>query len=229
MGLFSRKTKTDAVEFARGFYDEFVFGPDPTGGDLTEVLAETTRRLVSQAAPSFAEVSLTKLTEELRALRLEMIGTAWTHRLKPEVAITISEFTKQYLTTIDRADLWQAMTDYNQAVAQSATISCDRSSRVGRDRITFVNLRRANLFDKWVDQGRDPEAAARVANRVGSDASWKACVTQPLVAVRLTQRVDFEGSDPVWQRLAAVAHGFYQGAQEALGGVRLAVQQATQP
>jgi len=79
MGLFSRKTKTDGAEFANGFYDRFVFGPDPTGGDFAQTFAESTQRLIVEAAPSFEAVSLPKLKEELRALRLEMIGTAWTH------------------------------------------------------------------------------------------------------------------------------------------------------
>jgi hypothetical protein len=221
MGLFSHKAKTDAVEFTRHFYDRYVFGPDPTGGDFALAFADTNRRLISEADASFAEVSLAKLKEELLALRLEMIGTAWTHESKAEAALAVSEFTKQYLANIGRSDLWEAMTDYNQAVAQSATYGTDPKSRMGRGRITFVNSMRAELFDDWAQQGRDPEAAARVANRFGSEVSWKKGITQGLLAIRLTRRLDFEGSDPIWERLAAVSYGFYQGAKEALEKVTL--------
>jgi len=44
---------------------------------------------------------------------------------------------------------------------------------------------------------------------------------QGAVAVRMTHRLDIEGSDAVWERLAAIAHGFFQGAKEALDDVRL--------
>lgn len=221
MGLFSRKTKTDAAEFSREFYDRYVFGRDPTGGDIALLFTETTRRLVSEADASFAHVSLPKFKEELVAVRLEMIGTATTHESKAEAALAISEFTKQYLAGRGRSDLWEAMSDYNQAVAQSATYGADPESRTGRARIAFVNVTRANLFDAWVARGHDPEATARVANRAGSDVSWRAGITQGLLAIRLTRRLALDGSDPVWERLAAVCHGLYQGAKESLQGVTL--------
>ena len=80
---------------------------------------------------------------------------------------------------------------------------------------------RAGLFDRWVEQGHDPEAIARVANRLGSEVSSKAGVTLGLVAIRLARRLSVEVSNPSWERLAAVAHGFYQGAKEGLEGVKL--------
>lgn len=223
MRLFSRKTKTDAVEFTRDFYDRFVFDSPAPPGDFALVFADTTRRLVSETDASFANVNLPKLKEELRALQLEMIGTAWTYKSKEKVALAIPEFTKKHLANTGRSDLWKAMIDYNKVVAQSATFGADSNSRVGRARIMFVSQMRASLFDSWVKQGWAPEAAGRVANRLGSYPSWKAGATQLLLAIRLTQRLDFEGSDEVWERLAAVAFGMYQGAKEALDGITLTV------
>ncbi len=129
--------------------------------------------------------------------------------------------TRAYLSALGRIDLWEAMTDYNKAVADSTTYGADPKTGAGRARIVMVNTTRANLFDDWVRHGRDAEAAARVANRVGSEASWKSGVTQGMVAVHMTRRLEIEGSNPIWERLAAVAHGFYQGAKEALDGVQL--------
>jgi len=176
---------------------------------------------IGEADPSFAVVDLAKLKEELRALRLEMIGTAWAHESTPEIALAISEFTKGYLSGIGRSDLWEAMADYNKAIAESTTYGADPKTGSGRARIVMVNTARANLFDKWVGQGRNPEAAARVANRADSEASWKAGTTQAMLAVQVTRRLDIEGSNPIWERLAAVAYGFYQGAKETLEGVQL--------
>jgi hypothetical protein len=75
MPLLSRKTKTGAAEFAESFYDTSVFG-GPAGVDFVEAVADSTRDLIAEADPSFAAVSLSRLKEELRALQLEMIGTA---------------------------------------------------------------------------------------------------------------------------------------------------------
>jgi hypothetical protein len=111
MGFFSRKSKLDARQFSGDFYNRFVFGPDPTGGDFAERFADSTRGLISESDPSFAAFSLPTLKEDLRALRLEMIGTAWTHESKPEVALALSEFTKGYLSGIRRGDLWKAMAE----------------------------------------------------------------------------------------------------------------------
>ena len=213
--------RTNAAEFSRDFYDRYVFARDPIIGDLALEFANTNQRLISEADPAFAAVNLAKLNEELLGLRLEMIGTAWTHESKPEAALAISEFTKRYLADIHRSELWEVMTSYNQVVAQSATYGDDPKSRPGRARITFVNVMRANRFDDWANQGRESEAAARVANRIGSEVSWKAGITQGLLAIRLTRRLDFEGSDAIWERLAAVSYGFYRGAKEALEGVTL--------
>jgi len=114
MGFFYRKQKTDAVEFCRDFYDRYVFGLDPSGGDFSMSFAEMTRRMVGETDPLFLQTDLSTLAEELRALRLEMVGTAWTHLSKEDAAIAVSEFTKSYLANINRVDLWEAMTAYNQ-------------------------------------------------------------------------------------------------------------------
>jgi len=113
------------------------------------------------------------------------------------------------------------MTEYNTAVADSTTYGSDRKTGAGRVRIVFVNTARANHFEALVSPGSDPEAAARVVNRAGSETSWNAGTTQRFVAARMTRRLGMEASRPIWERLAAVASGFYHWAKEALEGVEL--------
>lgn len=221
MGLLSRKTKTDAVQFARRFYDESVFGPDPTGGDFMRTYADVNHRLISEADPSFADVDLNAFKNELLAMRVEMIQTAWTHKSKDEPAIAISQFTRNYLADKQPSNLWEVMADYNQAVAESATFGADGKTRMGRARIVMVAKMRADLFDSLVKKGHDPDAVARVLNRFGSLAEWKNPATQGLIAFCVTRHLDLEGSQAIWEPLSAVAYGFYQGAKEALDGVRL--------
>jgi hypothetical protein len=224
MALLSRKTKTDATEFAKSFYDRHVFGSDVGGFDVGQAFAQTfaevTQRQIAEAEPSFAAVSLSKLTEELCALRLEMIGAAWTHESSVEAALVVSESTKAYLSSLERPDLWEAMTAYNGVVAESVTHGFSPESRTGRAWLVAIQNERMKFYNKW-REGRDGEAVARVANRIASEDSWKSGVMQAKLAVQVTRRLDIEGSDPIWERLAAVAYGFYQGAKEELDDIRL--------
>ncbi len=221
MGLLSRKTKTDAVQFARRFYDESVFAEGPGGLDMMATFTQTNHRLISEADPSFADVDIDAFNNELLAMRMEMIQTAWTHKSKDEPAITISQFTKEYLGDKQPSNLWEVMADYNHAVAEAASVGIDGKSRLGRATLVGINKMRADLFDKWYAATGDEEAVARVIKRLGSQANWKDPRTQALIAFQVTRHLDLEGSEDIWHPLSAVAYGFYQGAKEALDGVKL--------
>jgi|GEM_PF-2560032 hypothetical protein len=218
MGLFSRKTRTSADDFSRDFYDKFVFG-SVRGMDLEASYAEVIRKDLSKLGLSLASVGLENLTEELRAVHLEMIGTAWTHASSWEVASEVSKVTKQYLTDLDRLDLWDAMGAYNQMVAQSATKGEDE--REG----AVISKQRFDVFKSLVNKETNPElsadAIARVANRIGSERSRKTGKMQGFVGIRMMSRLGLDGSDQIVDRLAAVSHGFYQGSMEALDKVEL--------
>lgn len=221
MGWFSRKVEKPAAAFCEEFYDQFVFTTGPGSSvDVQRTFAESTRRLIGEVDPLFAAIDLDKLADELLALRMEMIGTAWTHSSQPDAAFEESLFTQSYLSQKGRDDVWEGMGEYNHAVADAVTFKADRM------RIALANKARADLFDKLVDVTEDKEkvaqAAARVANRVESKSSWKAGVTPILLSIRLMRRLGIEeDSEPIAQRLAAVAYGNYQGATEALNGIKL--------
>lgn len=218
MGLFSRKSRTNADEFSREFYDKFVFG-SVRGMDIEASYAEVVRTNISKLDSSFAAVRLENLTKELRAVHMEMTGTAWTHASTWEVASEVSKFTKQYLTDLDRLDLWDAMGAYNQIVSQSATKGEDERLRA------VIAKQRVDLFDDLTNKELDREwagdAIARVANRIGSERSRKTGKMQAFVGIRMMSRLGLEGSDQIVDGLAAVSHGFYQGSTQALDKVEL--------
>lgn len=221
MNLPFFKTKKDAASFSRDFYESYLFGTNSLGIDLVSTYAETTHRTICKTDPAFAEVKLPKLKDEMLGLQLEMIGTAWTHKSKEKAAIANSEFTKQYLADKDRADLWEIMGQYNQRIAESATYGSNSSTAGGRVHITYMNGMRIGIFDSWIAKGHDVEAVARVVNRLGSDTSWTRGVTPTMLGIRMMLRLDLEGTDSIAEKLAAVSFGFYQGASEALDGVKL--------
>lgn len=152
MGLFSRKTRKNAVEFCREFYDKIVFG-SVGGVDLEASYAEVVRAGISQLEPSFRASSLGDMTDELRAVHMEMMGTAWTHASNRVVSAEVSKFTKQYLTDLARPDLWEVMGTYNQMVAESATKG--ESERTKAE----VFRQRLDLFKELTKGESDPESS----------------------------------------------------------------------
>ena len=226
MGLFSRKKKIDAAEFARDFYDTSVFGAEVCGVDVVSVFADTWKKIICTVDASFEDVSTEKFKEELLPLRLETIGIAWGHKSKREVSVEISKFTKKYLADIDRSDLWEAMLVYNKLVAH-APISYAEAEKVPKDEVQnlskFLNYSRYQFMDSLELDDNDGQAVARVVNRFGSEPPWKAGFSQPFLASRLTERLGLEFSIPIIQHLGEVVDGFYRGAEEALEGVKLTV------
>lgn len=149
---------------------------------------------------------------------MEMIGIAWTQWSKPEIALAISKFTKQFLSDVGRSDIWETMSDYNQAVAESATYGATFKSRIGRTKITYINVTRSDFFDAWYEEGYEPDVIARVANRFGSKVNrWRrgrrAGKTLSLLAFQVTRRLDIQGSILIWELLTLIAYGNYKGAR----------------
>jgi len=167
--MFSRREKVPCEEFCRDFYERFVFAPDIAGVDPHRLFSETTLRLITDVDSSFSSVSLHDFASNLLLMRLEVANTAWSHASKDIIALKINEFTKSCLLDSDRESLWIGMLAYNQAIEQSATYGADPNTRTGRFRITFVNDMRTRLFDEWIQKGHDSEAAARTANRLGTE------------------------------------------------------------
>ena len=223
MGLFSKKRKVSNDEFCEELYTCHVFSPPIGGTDPHLFFSESVRGQVSSVDPTFASVANETLAVELLAMRIEVIGITWSHRTNEELALAQSEFTKSFLDGTSRSALWADAGEYNQAVAESAMFGVDADTRLGRAQITMNNQMRVGLFDAWIDEGRDPEAAARVANRVGSKRRWKEGVTQELLAAKLNDRLGLAGNLGSLAVLAATALGFYRGADEALGEVSLVV------
>ena len=74
MAFFSRKAKVNVADFSRDFYDRYVFGPHPTGVDLTSIYAEAVRSRIAEADCSFTSVGLPRLTEECLSLRRQKLS-----------------------------------------------------------------------------------------------------------------------------------------------------------
>jgi hypothetical protein len=222
MGFF--KTKKDVAEFSRTHYEKYLFGLMPGGRDFLSVYAESIHRTVSEKDSRFASVEIQKLKHELLALQLEMTALAWNHKSNERAAMENSLFTKKYLVEKGRSDLWELMGEYNQVLVASITYGVDLTNRFTRATHVTTSKIRADVFDSRVAEGHDAEAVARSLNHqaVWVHNTWKKGTAPTMLGVRLMLRVGSEGSSLISHQLTAVAIGFYQGASEALDGVKLA-------
>ena len=221
MGLFVKKKIVSTEKFCREFYDQHIFAHDIGGVDPWNVFCNEVYKKITEVDPEFGEVELTIFTSELRTLRLEVVGLVWIHHVKDNFAPTQSEFTKNYLEEYSIDDVWEAMEDYNQAIARSTTAGYDMNSGMGRGKITFLNTMRADLFDAWIDAGYDNIAVARAANRYGSKTAWKSSRVRTYLTAALTGRLDCKVNDEARFRIMAVIYGFYEGVSKELKKVKI--------
>lgn len=241
MGFLSRKPKIGIEEFCQHFYDSQIFHATIAGGDVWSGFLETVFRSVAEVDQSFAVIDLGVFKREMAALRLELFALAWGHKFRQEkFTIPQSIFTRRYLERNGKLEIWDIMGEYNQAVAQSATLTvtgAQMEGRIARARITSLNLSRSNIFDKWAEANiGDPSAptdeestlancVARVANRIGADIRRNDCILVKRLTARLADRVNCDPnlSAEALFRLGAVIFGFHEGAMEAIKSVNLQV------
>lgn len=241
MGFLGRKPKIGIEEFCQQFYDSQILRPIIAGEDVWAGFLEIVFKSVAEVDQSFAAIDMAVFKGEMTALRLELFGLAWGHRFKQEsFTIPQSIFTRRYLEASGQREIWDIMGEYNQAVAQSATLNVtgeQMEGRVARARITSLNLSRSNMFDKWAEANiGDPSApteeenmlancVARVANRIGADIRRNDCILVKRLTARLADRLNCDPnlSAEALFRLGAVIFGFHEGATEAIKSVNLQV------
>jgi hypothetical protein len=213
MFFFSNKPKVDFQEFCRGFYESAIFPKAVGQTDMHSTFCETVRKNLGDQA--FMGIQPSLFESELRALRLEVFGIAWLHHVDERLAASQSAFTQSFLREINAADLWEALGEYNQATARSASSKLSNSARANLD------LKRVEFFDVWTAHGVDSDAVARAANRLGSAKSWKENLTHVTLSFTLTKRLGIEINDEARGNVLALIQGFYNGAKEEIKKVRI--------
>ena len=234
MGLFKRKPKVTVEEFCQQFYDTDIFSANIGGVDAWKMFCETAFDLVVEADPSFAAIDRSKFQEELTAIRMELFALAWMHRFKrEEFTLPQSLSARRYLEEKGGLPVWDIMGEYNQAVAQSVTMT-ETGQQVGNAQIEHANQLRFGMFSRWANAVGDSltteqkdyvaGCVARVANRIGADIRRDDCIVVRWLASRLADRLGCEVSlkSEALFRLAAVIYGLYQGAREAISEANLA-------
>ena len=247
MGLFNKKQKVGVEEFCRQFYDNVIFHPIIAGQDFNEVWYDNVFNSIVEADKSFAAIDKSVFLREMMALRLELFGLAWLCKF-PDIRFTIPQsiFTRQYLESNGRLELWDSMVEYNKVIAQSAfptptgiqmhtRLGKQMQKGVDRGKTTFVRTFRWEVFKKWADANvGDPSAPTEEELKLGScvlhvmgrllvDIRKNDCMLAKLLAAKLAERVGYDASlnAEAFLRLGAVILGLYEGAEKAIKGVRL--------
>ncbi len=221
MGLFNRKQRVQLGAFCRDFFDRNVLYPISAGVDAGRTYADTVIRSVSEADATFAAVDCDRFHSEMTLIRLEVFGLAWIHQFGDKHAADQSEYTKTYLEERDRADIWERLAPYNQAIARSSTMGQTSETPKGRAYLAFINKMRADLFDEWHKQGIEPDAVARAANRIATDVSWEKGIAAAFLMLTLCDHLGCQLNDEGQYRLIAVIRGLYDGARETMKQVKI--------
>lgn len=221
MGLFDRKPKVSVQQWCNEFYSNSVFAPLIGGADPWELFCSSVRDQVEQGDSTVSRVAGQMLSDQMLALRLEVIGIAWMIRVKDDFSPKQSQCTQEYLAAHNQDHYWEMMEPYNQAVAKATVGGSGGSTAAGRAHITFMNSMRAQLFDEWSATVSNPKHAARAANRVGSDVPWKSQKTHVYLSFALTDQLQCEVNEKSRRSLMAVIQGFFDGASEELKKVKI--------
>ena len=96
-----------------------------------------------------------------------------------------------------------------------------RDRRSGRARLIFVARVRMDMFTKWHDEGFDANCVARAANRLCAEDAWKTGITRTYLMIALCERLGCEVNQEAQFQLVATIIGFYRGAREAIGDVKI--------
>jgi hypothetical protein len=219
--FFSRKQKVRLDAFCRDFFDRNILNPIIAGVDAGRTYADTVIRSVAEADATFAAVDSDRFHSEMLLIRFEVFALAWMHQLGDKHAAAQSAYTKTYLKERDRADVWEGLAPYNQAIARSSTMGQTSETPTGRAYLAFTDKMRADLFDKWHEQGFEPDAVARAANRIATNVSWEKGITAGFLMLTLCDHLGCQLTDEGQFRLIAVVRGLYEGARETMKPVKI--------
>jgi hypothetical protein len=156
------------------------------------------------------------------AIYFEVFGLVWLHEQGEQYAAIQSGFTKNYLETKNRLDVWETMGHYNNAIAKSSTYGMAPDTEAGNYFLACLDKQKMDKFGSWVDQGIDPICAARAANRLMTEKPWKEGLTIGFLLLQIGTRLGNEVQDEAQQQLFAVIQGLYNGARESLRKVKIA-------
>ena len=208
--MWPLKRRVDYREFCGEFYNNEIFSPRVREKNRGEIYWDGALREIETSDPSFASVDKDIFQREFRAIYCELFSLAWTHRLKKRTYILPQViYTKGYMDMMEHGDVWDAMSEYNRAVGDSADPSLHQS--------------RQDLAADLADKGMDPQSAERAANRLATDDGWKSGVISELMASSFLQRVGRNPNSGGSESVHGLTKGLYKRAEATIKGAKISM------
>ena len=249
MGVFGKKQKVCVEEFCRQFYDDVVLHPVIGEQGSNEDWCARILHSIVEADRSFAAVDRSVFRREMTALHIELFGLAWLYRFKHNrFTIPQSIFTRQYLQTNGKLEIWDSMAEYNKVVSESTfptPTSIEMHTKLGkqmqqgieRSKTTFVRTFRWEVFKKWADANvADPSAPTEEELKLGScvfqvmgrllaDIRKNDCMLAKALVMKLVERVGYDASlnAEALLRLAGIILALYEGAERTLEDIKVLI------
>ena len=201
MGIFSKKPKTTFEQFFHQFYDSQIFGPKTDGQDagqdfwnkLLTSFAQETGHSVTAITPDLFQC-------EMAAIRMELLGLAWTHYLYSQLEkrylyeelnyfsdeqeqLTLWEinFTKTYLQKNNHSDVWDCMGVYNKTFELTP-------STPPKAEQPYLDAAYSGLQKAWGERV-GLECASRLVNRQRTPDYIEESILSKLLATKLAERL----------------------------------------
>lgn len=223
----NRKSTAYTEEFWSRLYDSQIFPSTESGKTHIENYWNIAYDSISKQDALFKKVVIETFVREMTSIRMELLGFAFSESSKiTDHQILQSVFTQAFLKKINQEELWNIMGEYNQAIAQSATMDANGKQLDP----TKINKARAEMFDQWCRENiPNPtrlteqekltiKAVARVANRIGADIKKSDGILVKRIVVKFAERsvCDLNTNVQALSQIGAIVFGLYQGAREMI-------------
>ena len=221
LNFLKKKTQIKLEDFCSDYYEKNILLSRREGIDLKTIFFDHVIESIAEADSNFASLNTEKFINEMTIVRLEIFSIAWFHKFGDSLAVKNSIFTRDYLHSRNRDDIWDNSESYNQAVARSSTLGKTHETTSGRAYLEFVTKMRVDLFNKFTKEGMDAKCVARALNRFSTDIAWKNKITPGFLMLNLCDRLDCEINNEGQFRLVAILIGLYQGVQQSFNDIKI--------
>jgi hypothetical protein len=162
---------------------------------------------------------------------MELFGLAWMHYFKAkheqlEYCLRETSFTKKYLESTGRTEIWDIMQFYNIDCIGESAFEAFTEERTHRAHIVFVNSTKMSLYEDLREKtDYTPKCMGRVLNRYLTDVAWERKVTLSLLVTLCAKRLEWDGNldSEVSLKLGMIIYGMYDGAMYAIKSVKVSL------
>jgi hypothetical protein len=215
--MFEKKPTENIEEFCQGFYDRNIFHPLFIGNtDPATLFWKVKYDSILKLDHSFVEIDQVRFQKEMDAIRLVLFAFAWDIVFKEDrYTLTQSIFTRRYLERKNKSEYWDMMGEYNQAIAQSATLEEN-----GKLMDNWIEANQARKISAPKDYKYESQCVVRVVNRVGATAERADGVVFLNIASKLADRLQWKTNldTDAFNQIFTIIYGLYKGASETIQG-----------